>query len=201
MIDRYIIPYIKPSLRPLVNFLMDRGISANQITIAGFLLGVIAVPLIATEQYIAGLIFILLNRICDGLDGIMARETQPTNRGAFLDITLDFFFYALIPLAFAFAREENALAAAFLLASFIGTGTSFLAFSVIAERQKLNSTAFPQKGIYYLGGLTEGAETIGFFILICLFPNYFPVLATIFALACFFTAGLRVFYGYKQIEK
>ena len=55
----------------------------------------------------------------------MARLTAPTDRGAFLDITLDFLFYASIPLAFAVADPAaNALPAAVLLAAFIGTGSA-----------------------------------------------------------------------------
>jgi hypothetical protein len=65
-----------------------------------------------------------------------AADPQPTDRGAFLDITLDFLFYASIPLAFALADPAaNALPAAVLLAAFIGTGSSFLAFAVLAERR------------------------------------------------------------------
>ncbi len=54
---------------------------------------------------------------------------------------------------------------AFLLFSFInGTGSSFLAYAIMAERS--GSAGLPaqqghkRKGFFYLGGLTEGAETI-----------------------------------------
>jgi phosphatidylglycerophosphate synthase len=64
----------------------------------------------------------------------VARLTRPTDRGAFLDITLDFLFYASVPLAFALADPAaNALPAAVLLAAFIGTGSSFLAFALLAS--------------------------------------------------------------------
>ncbi len=60
-----------------------------------------------------GLFFIAASRLADGLDGELARVTAPTDRGAFLDITLDFLFYASVPLAFAWADPAaNALAAA-----------------------------------------------------------------------------------------
>ncbi|MFM6999566.1 MAG: CDP-alcohol phosphatidyltransferase family protein [Limnohabitans sp.] len=76
---------------------------------------------------------LLASRLLDGLDGSVARLTQPTDAGGFLDIALDFVFYAAIPLAFAVAQPAtNALPAA-LLASFIGTGSSFLAFAALAE--------------------------------------------------------------------
>ena len=113
-----------------------------------------------------------------------ARIVGPTDRGAFLDIALDFLFYALVPLGFAFANPSvNALPAALLITAFIGTGSSFLAFAAIAARRGLRAEAYPSKGIYYLGGLTEGAETVAIFAAMCVWPAAFPVLAHIFAAA------------------
>ncbi len=92
---------------------------------------------IALQHYVLGLALLLASRLADGLDGAVARLTQPTDRGAFLDITLDFLFYASIPLAFAIADPAaNALPAAVLLAAFIGTGSSFLAFAVLAAQAR-----------------------------------------------------------------
>ena len=127
----------------------------------GFLFGAGSAVLIGTGFEKTALIPFFVNRLLDGLDGAVARLTGPTDRGAFLDIALDFAFYAMVPLAFAIANPAaNAMAACLLLASFMGTASSFLAFAVIAAKRGISSTAFPQKGIYYLGGLTEGTETV-----------------------------------------
>jgi hypothetical protein len=87
--------------------------------------------------------------------------------------------------------DANALPAAVLLASFVLSGTSFLAFSIIADRRGLTAQDYPTKGIHYLGGLTEGAETIAFFAAFCLFPAAFPVLALIFAAGATITGATR----------
>jgi hypothetical protein len=103
-----------------------------------------------------------------------------------------------VPFAFALANPAaNALPAAALLLGFMGAGTSFLAFASVAARRGLASDAFPHKGIYYLGGLTEGGETIGFFVLMCLWPGAFPVLASLFAVLCLMTAATRWFWGWR----
>ena len=178
MIDAKLLPLQRRLLRPMALGLVTFGVRADQVTITGFLLGIVALPLLASEQYIWALVFILLNRLLDGIDGEVARLTITTDRGAFLDIALDFVFYALIPLGFALANvTENALAAAVLLAAFVGTGSSFLAFSLMAEKRKLHAQKFPSKGLYYLGGLTEGAETIAVFVAFCLWPNLFTPLS------------------------
>jgi phosphatidylglycerophosphate synthase len=134
----------------------------------------------------------LASRLCDGLDGALARLTAPTDRGAFLDITLDFLFYASIPLAFAFADPGRQRAGrGVLLAAFIGTATTFLAFAALAAQRGLASLAYPDKGIYYLGGLTEATETLGCFALMCLWPMHFALFAWVFAALCALTIVTR----------
>lgn len=200
MIDGRILPLQQKILHPIAKLLVRLGVRADQITIAGFLVGLIALPLIANEYYEWALVFILGNRLLDGLDGPVARLTQATDRGAFLDIALDFAFYAVIPLAFAFADSSaNALAAAVLLTAFIGTGSSFLAFSLMAQKRKLQSQTFPNKGLYYLGGVTEGAETIAIFVAFCLWPDLFDILAYSFAFACLLTTLSRWLQGWYML--
>jgi len=200
MIDAKLLPLQRRLLRPMALGLVTFGVRADQVTITGFLLGIVALPLLASEQYIWTLVFILLNRLLDGIDGEVARLTITTDRGAFLDIALDFVFYALIPLGFALANvTENALAAAVLLAAFVGTGSSFLAFSLMAEKRKLHAQKFPSKGLYYLGGLTEGAETIAVFVAFCLWPNLFTPLAYGFAFACGLTTLSRWLQGWHLL--
>ena len=200
MIDAKLLPLQRRLLRPMALGLVTFGVRADQVTITGFLVGIVALPLLASEQYIWALVFILLNRLLDGIDGEVARLTITTDRGAFLDIALDFVFYALIPLGFALANvTENALAAAVLLAAFVGTGSSFLAFSLMAEKRKLHAQKFPNKGLYYLGGLTEGAETIAVFVAFCLWPNLFTPLAYGFAFACGLTTLSRWLQGWHLL--
>lgn len=201
MIDAKLLPLQRRLLRPMALGLVTFGVRADQVTITGFLVGIVALPLLASEQYIWALLFILLNRLLDGIDGEVARLTITTDRGAFLDIALDFVFYALIPLGFALANvTENALAAAVLLAAFVGTGSSFLAFSLMAEKRKLHAQKFPSKGLYYLGGLTEGAETIAVFVAFCLWPNLFTPLAYGFAFACGLTTFSRWLQGWHLLD-
>ncbi|HEV7344757.1 MAG TPA: CDP-alcohol phosphatidyltransferase family protein [Devosia sp.] len=198
MLDSYILQTQERILRPVAGWLSAHGATANRITIVGFILGLGAIPAIASGQFLLGLLLIGLNRLLDGLDGAVARLAGPTDRGAFLDIALDFFFYAAVPFAFVLSDPvANGLAGSLLLFSFVGTGSSFLAFAVIAQRRGLNSLKMPRKGFYYLGGITEGAETITLFVLICLFPELFPLLATLFAALAFLTTLVRWWWGWK----
>jgi phosphatidylglycerophosphate synthase len=170
--------------------------------LAGFAIGIGAAAAIAVGAPLLGLVLIVASRLADGLDGAVARLTQPTDRGAFLDITLDFVFYASVPLAFALADPAaNALAAATLLAAFIGTGSSFLAFSLLAERRALKAVDYPHKGLYYLGGLTEASETLLCFALMCLWPQYFALWAYGFAALCALTLFSRLWAGWRLLRE
>ena len=197
MIDAAILPLQRRLLAPLATWLAQRGLRADQITVTGFCIGVLAVPALAFGAFGLALGLILLNRLADGLDGAVARLNGPTDRGAFADIAFDFVFYALVPLVFALADPDaNALPAAVLITAFVGTGSSFLAFAVIAGQRGLTAAAYPTKGIYYLGGLTEGFETIVVFAVMCVFPAAFPALAYAFAVACALTTLMRLHQGW-----
>ena len=198
MLDRALNDRLQRPLQALARWLAGQGMRADHLTWAGFAVGLLAVPLIASGHPRWALLAMALNRLADGLDGTLARLTAPTDRGAFLDITLDFLFYASIPLAFALANPAaNGLAAAVLLFAFMGTASSFLAFAVLAARRGLTSTAYPRKGFYYLGGLTEATETLTVFTLMCLVPAWFVPLALGFAALCALTTVTRVVAGWQ----
>ena len=198
MFDRAVLAYSRQLQHSLAAPLLQAGIKPDQVTIAGFLIGMLVLPLLAMQHYWLAIIVILLNRILDGLDGTMARLSTPTDRGGFLDIVLDFLFYSAVPLGFALGNPtENALPAAVLIYTFIGTGCSFLAFAIVAAKRNLTSTAYPDKSFYYLGGLTEATETIVVFILMCLLPQWFAVFAYGFAALCLISTGLRIHAGWN----
>jgi phosphatidylglycerophosphate synthase len=173
MLDPIFRPIIHKPLDVAGRWLAGIGLSANHVTIAGLGLGLAAAIAIALGAFAIGLSLFLLSRLADGLDGAVARATTPTDQGGFLDIALDFFVYAAIPLAFAvYDPSSNALGAALLLASFLANGSVFLAFAILAEKRALVSEFRGSKSIYYLGGIAEGSETIAFFAAFCLFPLF-----------------------------
>ena len=199
MFDRQILALTKPAVDAVAARLHHFGLTANQVSLFGFAFGVLAAVLIAFGEISWALAPLLVNRLCDGLDGAVARLGGPTDQGAFLDITLDFLFYAGVPLAFAVCDpQRNALAAAALLAAFIGTGVTFLAFAIMAEKRGEKSTDYPSKSFYYLGGLAEGFETVLCFVLMCLWPQHFAVIAYVYAAMCTVTTATRLAAGWER---
>ena len=201
MIDRPATALIRPTLDRIARRLARHGVSADALTFTGLAVGWAAAAAIVLQAFWLGAALILASRLLDGLDGAVARATAPTDRGGFLDISLDFLFYPAIPLAFAVAEPAaNALAAAVLLAAFVGTGTSFLAFATIAAKRGLTSVDYPDKSFYFLGGLTEATETLAFFVAMCLWPQHFATLALLFAAMCAVTIATRIHWGWQAFR-
>lgn len=203
MLDSIVTPVIKPTVRPLIKWLDKHHVSPDQLTVGGFLFGLLAVPLIVSGFFYTALAVVLINRLIDGLDGELARyQHSSSSAGGFIDICLDFLFYASIPLAFGLANPAQwGVPAMVLLVTFIGTGSSFLAFAIAAEKYAIQRPQFTNKSFYYMQGLTEGTETILFFVAICIWPQWFSVLAYVFAAACAITVITRIAGGYKTLQQ
>ena len=200
MFDARLRPLVDRILDPVGAFVARRGVTANQVSFAGFGLGIAAAIAVALGFEIAAVMLIIANRAFDGLDGAVARSTGGTDLGAYLDITLDFLFYSAVPFAFAVANPANAMAAAFLIFSFVGTGSSFLAFAIIAQKRGISTEIRGKKGFFYLGGLTEGSETIIFLLVVAFRPDLFVPLAWAFGCLCWITTITRVQYAFDSFS-
>ena len=201
MFDAKLRSILDPGLNRLGYFITQRNISANSITVVGFFIGISAVPLISLHYYTTALVCIFVNRLFDGLDGAVARQSHVSDVGGYLDIVLDFIFYSAIVFAFAIAQPENAIYSAFLIFSFIGTGSSFLAFAIFAEKRGLTTETQGKKSIYYLAGLAEGFETITTLALMCLFPHWFWIIALCFAAVCWLSVIFRMISSVDMLSE
>lgn len=202
MLDSRLHPLVKPALNRLVAVIDRPGVSPDGLTLFGFALGVLTLPFLALQWYPAAAVTIVLNRLFDGLDGALARRRGLSDAGGFLDIALDFLFYALVPFGFILADPvRNGLPGAWLLFAFIGTGSSFLAFAALAAKHQIANPGYPHKSFFYLGGLTEGTETILVFVLCALFPAAFLWLGWIFGVLCWFTTLTRIVGGYQTLKQ
>ena len=192
MFDSYIRQYIDRPLNATARVLAKTGVSANMLTAAGFAFSLCVFAALAFQFYNIALLFIVLSRLMDGLDGPLARQTQATDLGGYFDIVSDFIFYSGTVFFFAVGRPDMALPAAFLIFSFMGTGSAFLAHAILAAKRGLHHERQGKKTFFYVSGLAEGTESIAVLLLICLIPNYFAWAAYIFGGVCWLTTFARV---------
>jgi phosphatidylglycerophosphate synthase len=191
LLDARLRPLIDPPLNRAGRALARVGVTANALTFIGLALGLAGAAAIGLGHIGWGLALIIANRLADGLDGAVARARGPSDLGGYFDIVADFAFYVAVPLGFAILAPANALPAAVLIASFVLTGVSFLAFAVIAGKRGATTEAHGKKSFFYSTGLAEGTETIAVFIAMCLWPAAFPVIAWGYAGLCALTVVQR----------
>lgn len=191
MFDAKLRPLIDPPLNRAGRALVRLGVTANALTLGGLALGLAGAAAIALDEIGWGLVLVLANRLLDGLDGAVARARGPTPFGGYLDIVADFAFYVSVPLGFGALAAANTLPALVLVASFVLTGVSFLAFATIAAERGDRTEAHGKKSFFYSTGLAEGGETIAVFIAMCLFPDWFGAIAYGYAGLCLLTVFQR----------
>lgn len=200
MIDAKLNNYLRPYLILLAKIIIKLNISANIITFLGFFFGLCCFYSIINFYFMSALLFLFLNRFCDGLDGTVARLLGPTDIGAFYDITLDFLFYSLFPIAFIFIDIKNTYAICFLLLSFVSTQTTFLASAWIIEKNKILVSTKQKKSFFYIDGITEGFETIICFTLMLLFYESVELITYIFGILCWITSISRLIFIRKLLR-
>ena len=200
MLDPFMRRLIDPPLTG-VAAIWPRRVSANQITIFGFVLGVGCFLAIATNSLTAALILLGLNRLADGLDGAVARAQSPSELGAYLDIVTDFALWGLLPIGFIILDSDNSVAAAVLLSSFSMSMTVFLAFAIMAEKRGLETDAQGRKSFFYVAGLAEGTETIAFFAIVIIWPGAFIPAAFIYAGIVYLSVIGRVASSYLILKE
>lgn len=191
MLDAKLRPLIDPPLNAMGRTLAGVGVTANALTFTGLALGLAGAGAIALGHLGWGLALIVANRLLDGLDGAVARARGPSDLGGYFDIVADFAFYVSVPLGFGILAPANLLPALVLVASFVLTGVSFLAFAVIAGKRGEQTQAHGKKSFFYSTGLAEGAETIAVFIAMCLAPAWFGAIAYAYAALCVLTVFQR----------
>ena len=202
MFDRHLQKFTQKPLAFLGGMLLKK-ISANQVSLIGFIFGILMCICISLQLFSFALFFLILNRVCDGLDGVMARMTTPTHLGSYLDIVFDFIIYSGFVLVFGLFDTSNLLISSILLFSYICTGTTFLTQAIIQPKidKFQNNESFDDeisKGFLYTAGLIEGTETILFMLLCLLFPDIFMFIGLIFSFLCLLTATSRIIIFYKK---
>lgn len=200
MFDTQLRQFVDKPLNSAAVHLARAGLSANALTCAGALVAIAAALAILGNHMPLAVAFIIASRTLDGLDGAVARINGPTAWGGYLDSLADYVFYVSVPVAFGLANPTHLVPALLLVASFTLTVVSFLAYAAIAAYQMQGDNGPDRKAFLYSVGLMEGGETILFFLLFCIFPQYFPELALAFAALCLATIAQRIALAAKNFS-
>ena len=148
-------------LGPAGQWLADAGVSANVVTLGGFVCGIGAAGSVALGWNLPAVALLLLNRLLDGLDGAVARAAGGTDLGGFLDITMDFIIYSAIrSLSRCVTRPMARQPLSDL--QLRRHGIEFPCLCGHRSEARHFDREPGKKSFFHLGGLTEGTETIIF---------------------------------------
>ena len=198
MIDNYLVKFLNPLFHILGSLFLKFKLNANIVSLLGFFFSFVSFFLILNFNFISALFFFILGRIMDGVDGNLANRMGRTDFGGFLDIVFDFISYSLIPLAFILILNSNAFYGSILLASFFGTGSTFLALAIFERKNLLLDSH--NKSFFQVGGLIGGGITIFFLSLMMIFPNSFNLISIIFSILCIIGTIERIYYAYNILN-
>ncbi|KAH7381001.1 hypothetical protein BKA64DRAFT_727689 [Cadophora sp. MPI-SDFR-AT-0126] len=157
--------------------ILPSSITPNQISLAAFILGLLAVGTAALSTSPSNhwpVIFWLLNRLFDGADGTSARmRGTATALGGFLDLLGDFIIYSLIPAMIAYGQERRQAdvdwrAVALLEATFhINNFVLFYISAVVAAKPDDELTSVSMRP-----ALVEGLESGLLFTAMFIWPQH-----------------------------
>ena len=178
-------------------------VSPMFISMLALVVGLLATYAAYKGQYIWAFAFWILNRILDGLDGLIARLHQrQSDFGGYVDILTDFAIYAALPIGLVVGSpsSESYLALIFLLATFYVNAASWMVLAAILEKRAAHNPD-TQTTIVMPAGLIGGFETIVAYGIFLLFPAYITILFSIFAALVFVTIIQRLVWARRNVNK
>lgn len=151
-----------------------RILTPTQLSLLGLLMVLPLLWSLIAQAYLPAFLFWTLNRVFDGLDGIVARTTdRSSDLGGYIDILCDYVAYAALPIGLVAGAptSERWLALAFLLATFYVNSASWIYLSALLEKRNRGAQARGETtSITMPVGVVGGFVTIVFYCLFLLLP-------------------------------
>lgn len=156
---------------PLARRCVAVGVTPGVITGGGLVAGLLAATAVASGVPRLALMLWIVNRIADGLDGVVARHAGTASPlGGFWDISLDMTAYSAMVIGFAVAYPEHGLLWSLVLMGYVLAITTTLALSAAAD-QLSRTVAAGNRTFQFTRGLAESGETTVVYAIWLLWPG------------------------------
>ncbi len=182
-------------------------VTPDRLTAVGLVTGLAGAVAAGFGWWLPALALWLVSRLADGLDGPLARRRRRSGvghtsgeAGAFLDIAADFTVYGSFVVGVGIGvggLDGTLLPFLAVLLTYYVNGTTFLAFSSLAERT--GRTLEDGRSLSFIGGLAGGTETVLVHALWCVLPAHATAIACAWAAVVGVSAGQRVVTGYRLL--
>jgi len=200
MFDSYLRRFKDQAGTPLARH-MSR-VSPMAISVSALVVGLLATYAAFKGQYLFAFGLWILNRILDGLDGLIARlHNRQSDFGGYVDILIDYIVYAALPIGLVAGSpsSEHYLALIFMLAVFYVNSASWMYLAAILEKRATHDPE-TQTTIVMPAGVIGGFETIVAYGIFLFFPVYTTVLFSIFAILVFITILQRLIWAKRTLS-
>lgn len=185
MLDTHARKYVQPLMDRTSESLLRLGLTANQVTVISFIIGISSGIFIYFDYYVWAVIVLWASGFLDAVDGTMARKTKPSAFGTVLDVSFDRVVEISVILGLAFRFPEAMWALLLLSTSIIFAMTIFLTVGAVSEKKGI-------KSFYYQAGAAERTEGFLLFTAMILFHNFLVILTLVFVAIELFTAFQRL---------
>ncbi len=193
MLDTMARHYLQPTFDKIGAWCVRRRIPANRVTVAAFLVGAAAMPLVATGHPWAATAALWGSGALDVLDGTKARLTTRSPRGTLMDITFD----RLVEVGVILGLGVRVPAAQFpllcLAVAIVFSMTVFLTTGALAHRPSA-------KSFYYQPGIAERTEGFILFTAMILWTGPLVPLTYLFVAVEAATGVQRFIEAYRLLE-
>lgn len=184
MLDSHTHKYFQPLFTGIARVCLHFGITANNLTIAGLGLGLVAAALVMLGHAPLGIAVLWLSGLLDAADGTLARMTTTSPLGAIMDITFDRVVEVSMIVALAWCYPDARLPLLLLTAVIVVAMSLFLSIGAAL-------TNHSAKSFYYAPGLAERSEGFIFLSLMALNPGHLVLWTLLFTAAIIVTMVQR----------
>ncbi|RNA70290.1 CDP-alcohol phosphatidyltransferase family protein [Alteribacter keqinensis] len=185
MLDTHARKYLQPLIGKTADQLLKLNLTANQVTVAAFIIGVSSGVFILMEMPVTAVLVLWISGFLDAVDGSMARKTASTPFGTVMDVTFDRLVEVSVILGLAFLYPDVMWALLLLSVSIIFSMTVFLTVGAVSEKRGV-------KSFYYQAGLAERTEGFILFSLMILFSSVLLYTTLLFLFVEVFTGMQRM---------
>ncbi len=192
MLREKLYPVLSSFFNRCADALNRKGITPNQLTLAGGALSLLAGIFFSSSGLFTGALVMLLAGICDAVDGALARLSGKASKfGAFFDSTMDRFAdgFLLAGLTLHFFNQDEPF--------WMWVTLSFLIFSFIVSYAKARAENFIEKCSVGMFTRETRYAAIGIGALI---PPLLKPLLLIALFGTVWTAYQRIIYTKEQLE-
>lgn len=202
MIDTQARKLLAPPIQAIAARLDHPGVTPNRITSLGLIMGLSGATAAGFHHWSLALGLWLISRVMDGVDGALARRRNPTGgcgAGGFWDITADFISYGSFVIGVGVGSHGTLLPFLIVLFAYYINGSSFLAFSSIAE--KTGKQIDDGRTLSFLPGIAEASETIFVHSIWCILPERAGLIAWIWAGIVLLSASFRILFAFSVLNQ